>query len=359
MSDSVIPTGSLVLITGATGSVGGAVADEVLKAGYKVRAVIRNQQKGKYLEEAFHERYGKDAFHTVLVEDLTVPGALDEAMKDCAGVIHTASDVTFRDDPNLVITPVVEMAKNVLASAAKTPTIKRFVFTSSSSAVPPVAQEGHITPASWLPDDVIDMAWSKPYGGMEKSGAIYTASKILGERACWDFVRDNKPHFEFNSIVPNAHIGAFIHPKLISSVNGMILGVWHGDESGTRFLAMMGPQAAINLEDSGKLHLAALILPEIKSERLLAFGEGFTADDVLDAMHTIDPSRKLPAKAGGLPRAKATVDMSRSMEALAKMGKPQLTGLVESVRQNVTSLPEDADIKGAMAGIFGGASLQG
>ena len=64
---------------------GGEIANQVLKAGYKVRAVVRNAEKAQYITEAFHERYGKEAFHTVLIEDMGKPGCFDEAMK---GILH-------------------------------------------------------------------------------------------------------------------------------------------------------------------------------------------------------------------------------------------------------------------------------
>lgn len=66
--------------TGSTGSVGSTVTNEPLRAGLRVRAIVRNLEKGGYLSDVFHERYGPDVFEIVHAEDLMSPGVLREAM---------------------------------------------------------------------------------------------------------------------------------------------------------------------------------------------------------------------------------------------------------------------------------------
>lgn len=52
--------------------------------------------------------------------------------KGCSAVAHVASVMTFDSDYKKVIDPVVAATLAVLRSAAKVPSIKRFVLTSSS-----------------------------------------------------------------------------------------------------------------------------------------------------------------------------------------------------------------------------------
>lgn len=54
---------------------------EVIKAGYKVRGVVRSEEKAALLREVFHERYGSDCLEAVIVEDQSQPGALNAAMQ--------------------------------------------------------------------------------------------------------------------------------------------------------------------------------------------------------------------------------------------------------------------------------------
>lgn len=281
--------------------------------------------------------YG-DAVETVIVKDMTAPGALDEAMRDTVGVVHLASDVTFNPDPNEVITPIVNMARNILESASKTPSIKRFVYTSSSAALPQPDQEIHITPDSWVDSSIVDMAWAEPHTA-EKGPLVYTASKFLGERACWDFVKEKKPHFEFNTVVPNANIGAFLDPRLAGSFNGIVYGLYTGDAYSAEVVKIFPPMFLVNLEDSALLHVAGLTFPDVVNERLLGIGDPFNADDVLAAIQKVDPSNtKLPPKNGNLPQPKATVDRKRAFELTARLGKPKWTNLEDSVRQNIESM---------------------
>ncbi|KAK5711763.1 hypothetical protein LTR15_012358 [Elasticomyces elasticus] len=340
MSKSVLPQGSLILVTGANGSVGGAVSIQILKAGYHLRAVVRNEEKGEYLREGLKARgYGEESVQVVLVPNMAAPGSLDEALKGCIAIAHVASDVSFGHNPNEVITPTLALLQSVLESAAKTASIKRFVYTSSTGVLPLLDQKVHLTPSSWVSSTIVDKAWSEPYGP-ENKATIYCASKYLSEKACWDFVRDRKPHFELNVVVPNSHVGAFLHPKLVGSLNGIVWGMWIGDEFAVSVSHMIvGLNGLINLEDSGLLHLAALTQSDVSGERLLGIGEVFTHDDLIDVMARIDPDRKLPPKMGkDCPVAHATVDMERSFELTRRMGKAEWTGVEESVRQLVDSM---------------------
>lgn len=80
---------SYILVTGATGLVGSHVVDNLLRKGYKVRAVARSKQKADNFLSARAQYASKLDFY--FIEDLTDPGAFDEAAKDIDGVIHVAS----------------------------------------------------------------------------------------------------------------------------------------------------------------------------------------------------------------------------------------------------------------------------
>ncbi|KAJ0308587.1 hypothetical protein Brms1b_009465 [Colletotrichum noveboracense] len=80
---------SYILVTGSTGLVGSHVVDNLLRKGYKVRAVARSKQKADAFLSARAQYASKLDFY--FIEDLTDPGAFDEAVKDIDGVIHVAS----------------------------------------------------------------------------------------------------------------------------------------------------------------------------------------------------------------------------------------------------------------------------
>lgn len=67
--------------TGVTGLLGSGIATKVLEAGYKVVAVVRNQEKADIVRAAYEKRFGSGSFETVLVDDISAPGALNDALQ--------------------------------------------------------------------------------------------------------------------------------------------------------------------------------------------------------------------------------------------------------------------------------------
>lgn len=253
--------------------------------------------------------------------------------QDCSGVVHVASDVSFGYDPKEVIDPVIRLAEELLGAAAKIPSIKRFVYTSSTSALAAMMNvPGHLNTETWN-EESVKLAYKEPYS-QENALHVYSASKVLGEKAVFDFAKKHKPGFVVNSVVPNFNLGEFLHPKLRSSSNAIIAGVFHSDERSLGFCQMLLPQFSINLEDDALLHLAGLTEEDVKNERLIAVAESVSFNGLLDMMAKYDPNKKLPEKLpNGDEHAKKTVDTTRSVEILKRFGKSGFTMTEEGVRQ--------------------------
>src|SRR6516225_9588352 len=89
--DLALPKGSIILVTGVSGMIATHIADEALKAGFRVRGTVRSVQKGKGVAELLKA----PGFEFVIVEDMAADGAFDEVMKGASAVIHTASIHNF------------------------------------------------------------------------------------------------------------------------------------------------------------------------------------------------------------------------------------------------------------------------
>jgi nucleoside-diphosphate-sugar epimerase len=223
--DLALPKGSLILVTGASGYIGSHVVNEALEAGYKVRGTARSQEKCESTKKAFNNNPN---YATAIVADFQVESAFDEAMKGCSAVIHVASDMTFGADPNKVVTPVVAGTKSILRSATKHSSVKRFVLTSSSCAV---LLPSLNTPLTVGKDDwnleAIDRAWEPPPYTIERATSVYAASKTEGEKALWQFVKEEKPHFVVNAILPNVNLGRILSSPGVTG--GAVLQVLKGE----------------------------------------------------------------------------------------------------------------------------------
>lgn len=62
-----VSKGDTILVSGASGYISAHTVDQLLKAGYKAKGTVRDDNKGKYLKDLFK---GKGDFEYVLVKDI-------------------------------------------------------------------------------------------------------------------------------------------------------------------------------------------------------------------------------------------------------------------------------------------------
>ena len=90
--------------------------------------------------------------------------------------------------------------------------------------------------------------------------------------------------------------------------------------------SILPPQWYVDVEDTALLHLAALTLPEVQGERLLAFAGQYSWTQILEILH-----RRFSGRIGlkALPTDgqemvdKGEVDNRRSIEVLKMLGKKE------------------------------------
>ena len=157
-----------VLVTGATGFVGAAVARRVLAAGEGVRALVRPASDRRNLA-------GLDV--EVVEGDLTDPASVARAVAGCVAVFHVAADYRiWCPDPAPMIATNVEGTRTVMRAAAEAG-VGRIVYTSSVAVLTPNADA---TPADEdTPSALEDMI------------GPYKRSKFLAEQAVSAMVREN------------------------------------------------------------------------------------------------------------------------------------------------------------------------
>ncbi|RSM01938.1 hypothetical protein CEP52_008275 [Fusarium oligoseptatum] len=134
ISEPAVPLSSWVVVTGVSGLVGSHVADQALQVGHKVRGTTRSRSKNLWAEEHFQAKYGSENFELVEVLDMAAKGAFEKVVAGDSGFIHVATDTTGSNEAHTAIPKVVDAAINALEAAAKEPSMKRFVYTSSSFA---------------------------------------------------------------------------------------------------------------------------------------------------------------------------------------------------------------------------------
>jgi dihydroflavonol-4-reductase len=114
-----------VLITGATGQVGNAIARRLAGDGVDVRALVRSPERARVLPEGAQPVFG----------DVTDPGSLREALDGCATVYHAAGiPEQWRKDTGEFARVNVEGTRNVVDTALAAG-VERFVYTSTDDVL--------------------------------------------------------------------------------------------------------------------------------------------------------------------------------------------------------------------------------
>ncbi|MDO8490654.1 MAG: NAD-dependent epimerase/dehydratase family protein [Dehalococcoidia bacterium] len=114
------------LVTGATGFIGSNLARELLRQGYQVKALVREDSDLRNIE-------GLDI--QVAPGDLTQRASLDEALAGCDVLFHVAASYSFwTPDPRAVYQTNVEGTRNIL-TAARAKGISKVVYTSTESTI--------------------------------------------------------------------------------------------------------------------------------------------------------------------------------------------------------------------------------
>jgi nucleoside-diphosphate-sugar epimerase len=124
----------LIFITGATGFIGSATAVEALKAGYQLRICLR--KPSEHLQSVLSEYNNQVEF--VTVPDLTSETAFDDKLNGVDYVLHLASPLARGTNKEAYFTPAVKATTLLLKAAAKVPSIKKVVVTSSIAALVPM-----------------------------------------------------------------------------------------------------------------------------------------------------------------------------------------------------------------------------
>lgn len=257
----------LVLVTGASGYIGGHVVREFMNHGYRVRGTVRDVGNPRKVDHLY-ELPGADNDWLELVEaDLESDQGWDRAVHDCRWVQHVASPfpAIAPADENDLVRPAVEGTLRVLRACARAGTVERVVLTSSVAAV----AYGH---GSTNGRPLTEEDWSNP-----DQCQPYQKSKTLAERAAWDFVASlpESERFELTVINPGFVAGPLSGPDIGTS--GEIVGRLMRRELPACPLIGF---ATVDVRDVAIAHRLATETPEAAGHRFIVAGDHLWMQDI-------------------------------------------------------------------------------
>lgn len=247
-----------VLVTGGTGFVGLQIIFQLLTQGYDVRTTIRKDSgKSRILKVLADNNAQNLANLSFIKADLSSDDNWLEAMADRDGVFSVASPVFFGKIPNELdaIKPALNGTIRILKAADRAG-VKRVVMTSNFGAVGFSKKTGLTTEADWTDENQAGLS-------------IYEKSKLLAEKAAWDFVKQSNVDVELVTVNPVAIFG----PSLDKHVSGSF-DLLKNLMSGQMKLIPNLPLNVVDVRDVATIQIKAMEKPAANGQRFIASADG-------------------------------------------------------------------------------------
>ena len=271
VGDNDSPAVPVALVTGASGYIASHIVQQILKAGkVRVRGTVRSlKNKPKVvplLEMVPDARYPLELVEAELLDE----NCWTEALKGVTYVYHVASPVLVFEDEGTLVRQSVEGTLNVLKACVAAGTVKRFVYTSSMSAV---CVGSHLNDPDYV---YTESDWSD-----ELLCDGYEKSKLLGERAAMDFISqlDDDQKFEFSVINPGAALGPIL-TNVCSSSAELIEQLLSGKLPALVDMSL----PTVDIRDVAAAHIRAMEVPEASGQRYLVAGKVMWIRDLADVI---------------------------------------------------------------------------
>jgi dihydroflavonol-4-reductase len=257
-----------VLVTGASGYIGGHCVVDLLRRGYRVRGTVRSLAKRGSVERLADLVPGSKQRLEIVEADLSDDQGWPQAVRDCTYVLHVASPFP----PNVpaeemeVIAPAVDGTKRVLGAAAATRgAVKRVVLTSSVAAV------------AYGRKDAADKVFTEDDWSIVEHCDPYQKSKTLAERFAWDYVRalPAEQRFDLAVINPGFVLGPLLDPDVQTS-SELVKRLLRRELPGCPQLGF----AVVDVRDVATMHRLAMETPDAAGMRFICAGDHYWVRDI-------------------------------------------------------------------------------
>jgi nucleoside-diphosphate-sugar epimerase len=269
-----------VLLTAISSFVGAHILDELVKQNkYQIVGTARSIGKGEFAKL----RYPDTSIEIEVVADLMNASSFDDIFQkhpDIEYVIHVASPYKLEvEDPKRdLIDPAVVGTEGILKSIKKFGSkVKKVVITSSFAACfwGRLRKNPPYTEKDWS-NISMEQAVLNGVGG-------YYGSKTFAERAAWEFIDKEKPHFTLTTLLLPRIYGPPIQP---------VKDIAHLTTSVAGFAPLIDPKGPVEVEpfalpfytdvrDAAKAHVLAMQTSKSDGHRLLLIGGKATAHQFL------------------------------------------------------------------------------
>lgn len=308
-------TEQMVLVTGGAGFIAAHCILKLLKEGYRVRATLRDLSREAAVRAMLHEG-GVDARDqlTFIKADLSNDQNWNEAVKDCAYVMHVASPtpkLNFKHEDEMIV-PAREGVLRVLL-ASKEAGVKRVVLTSAIGAI----VYGH--PKQTAPYD--ETVWTDT-----THAPAYQKSKTLAEKAAWEFMAQSGDDMELAVVNPAAVMGPVLGPDYSHSIY-LVKNLLTGKMAGCPKIN----SCFVDVRDVADLHYLAMINPHARGERFIATGG--------ESIWLVEVAKILKANLGSKAGKVKAMQLPNTVLRIAALKDPMVKSMIPllGIPMNLTS----------------------
>jgi nucleoside-diphosphate-sugar epimerase len=275
-SSIIIMSTEFIAVTGANGFLGSHVVDQLLSQKTKTRAIVRSSASADILRQVYADQVSSGLLEFAYVPDISAEtsNVYDEAFVGVTGLIHTASPIfqlggITEDREARYLKPAINGALNALRAANRSNTIKKVLLTSSVTAATPPGGIGEIM-SDYYPPITYEEALK-----LDDDRTMYSASKVLAEKAAWDLIKKENPKFSLTALLVGLILGPNIQGKSDpTGSNGIYLAMAKKPELFVSF-------PSITVQDAAAAHISALRRSETNAKRLMVIEKIFFANDAI------------------------------------------------------------------------------
>lgn len=282
-----IPTSFPVMVTGATGYVGGVLVQQLLEAGLTIHCPVRDPTNEKKIEHLKNLKGGENL--KFFKADLLDEGSYAKSMEGCSVVFHVASPFNTSVPPGkeqeMLIDPAVKGTLNVLKSAKETTSVKRVVVTSSVVAI---AADG--TECEEVIEKTGKLVNEEHWNSVASIDySPYSYSKTLAEKAAWDYMKENDCAYDLVVCNPGFVLGPGVKIHYGAESYEFIMNAGKG------FFSSGAPDfcfVVVDVRDVAKGHIAAGFLPAetVAGQRYILDGSNSGLLEIAALLHEKYPT---------------------------------------------------------------------
>ncbi|GAB3641333.1 SDR family oxidoreductase [Spirosoma arcticum] len=276
-------TNKKVLLTGITGFVGLHTAIQLLEKGYQVTGTLRDMKKADSIKKIIARHTSNTDKLSFVEADIQDESIWQKLMIGVDYVQHIASPFpkVMPKDENELIKPARDGNLNVLSAAAACK-VKRVVIVSSGAAInyglPKEQRSGSFDETHWT--DVNSKEDITPY----------FKSKVIAEKAAWDFMKNDHSGLELVAICPGVILGPLLQKEFNASTN-IVVKLLDGSMPA---LPKLGFEL-VDVRSIASLLVLAMEQPRAANQRYIGSAGYLEFSDMSGILKKAYPEMKIPS----------------------------------------------------------------